>query len=73
MNGEALAQVGEIVAERLPAARLEKLKTAVAEATMNAWSMATSTIRGQTSQDCRRRPRYGRARAHHRSGGRQTD
>ncbi len=32
---QALAQVGEIVAERLPAARLEKLKTAVAEATMN--------------------------------------
>ncbi len=32
---QAMAQVGEIVAERLPAARLEKLKTAVAEATMN--------------------------------------
>jgi anti-sigma regulatory factor (Ser/Thr protein kinase) len=32
---QAMARVGEIVAERLPAARLEKLKTAVAESTMN--------------------------------------
>jgi serine phosphatase RsbU (regulator of sigma subunit)/anti-sigma regulatory factor (Ser/Thr protein kinase) len=32
---QAMAQVGEIVADRLPEARLDKLKTAVAEATMN--------------------------------------
>ena len=30
-----MIQVGEIVADRLPESRLEKLKTAVAEATMN--------------------------------------
>jgi serine phosphatase RsbU (regulator of sigma subunit)/anti-sigma regulatory factor (Ser/Thr protein kinase) len=32
---QAMAHVGKIVADRLPEARLEKLKTAVAEATMN--------------------------------------
>jgi serine phosphatase RsbU (regulator of sigma subunit)/anti-sigma regulatory factor (Ser/Thr protein kinase) len=32
---EAMARVGELVADHLPEARLEKLKTAVAEATMN--------------------------------------
>jgi anti-sigma regulatory factor (Ser/Thr protein kinase) len=32
---EAMTRVGELVADRLPQARLEKLKTAVAEATMN--------------------------------------
>ncbi len=32
---QAMAQVGEFVADRLPEPRLEKLKTAVAEATMN--------------------------------------
>jgi len=33
---QAMAQVAEVVGDRLPPARLEKLKTAVAEATMNA-------------------------------------
>ncbi len=32
---EAMARVGELMADHLPEARLEKLKTAVAEATMN--------------------------------------